>query len=145
MRLLDLECEKCGKVLRDVFLRKVPRKLIHNKTDKTSRCQGVMEQVFLPSNRGGQWSDKDAVVVFKKADGSISYPARNDLKTPKGCERVVMRSLREVEKFEKEAGVRSEMAWFDKGSGRSFDDVGDASHLPSVQERFKLFQRAWHA
>ena len=69
-----------------------------------------------------QWSDKDAVVVFRDADGKIRYPGRNDTPTPAGCERVVMRSLREVEQFERTHGVRSEMAWFDKGSGRGHDD-----------------------
>jgi uncharacterized protein YijF (DUF1287 family) len=68
-----------------------------------------------------QWDDKTAVVVFRDAQGKIRYPGRNDLPTPAGCERVVMRSLREVEAFEKKEKVHSEMAWFDKGSGRSFD------------------------
>ena len=76
-----------------------------------------------------QWDEKDAVVVFRKPDGSYSYPARNDKATPPGCQRIVMRSLREVERHEREAGVRSEIAHFDRGSGNGFD-TKPLPHLP---------------
>lgn len=142
MRLLDLECEKCGKVLRDVFFRKVPSKFVHRKTDKASRCHGVMVQVFLPRGRGGQWGDKDAVVVFKKADGSISYPARNDLKTPAGCERVVMRSLSEVNRFERKNSVCCEAMHFNQGNEHPVIDrlphgVPYADRLRSFMESYR--------
>lgn len=68
-----------------------------------------------------QWAEKDSVVVFRKRDGSYSYPAVNTKHTPDGCERIVMRSLREVERHEREAGVRSEIAHFDVGSGNGHD------------------------
>lgn len=144
MRLLDLECAKCGAVLRDQFFRKVPAKLVHCKTDKSSRCRGVMEQVFLSARgRSAGWSDKDAVVVFKKPDGSISYPGRNDAATPKGCERVVMRSLREVERFEKDNGVRCEAMHFNKGNGPEIIDHLDRREPESV--RFRRFMEGWNA
>lgn len=143
MRLLDLECQKCGAVIRDKFFRKVPRKIIHRRTDKTSRCRGEMAQAFLPrGSRHAQWGDKDAVVVFKKADGSISYPGRNDVATPKGSERIVMRSLREVEKFEKEQNVRCEAMHFNRGNGVEVIDHID--NRPSEQERFAAFMRGWN-
>ena len=75
------------------------------------------------------WDMKDAVVVFKKPDGTFSYPARNDKKTPPGCERITMRSLREVERHERVAGVRSEIVHFDRGSGNGFD-TRDLPRLP---------------
>jgi len=68
-----------------------------------------------------QWSDADAVVVFKKPDGTFSYPAVNTKPTPDGCERIVMRSLREVERHERVANVRSEIAWFDRGTANGHD------------------------
>lgn len=70
-----------------------------------------------------QWSDRDAVVVFKKENGDYSYPMNNQKPTPAGCERIVMRSLREVEAFERKAGVLNEAMHFDKGNGRGFDDT----------------------
>ena len=68
-----------------------------------------------------QWAEADAVVVFKKPDGTFSYPAMNTKPTPPGCERIVMRSLREVEAHERSANVRSEIAWFDRGTANGHD------------------------
>ena len=47
----------------------------------------------------------------------MRIPDRIQQATPDGCERIVLRSLREVEAHEKKANVRSEMAWYDTGSG----------------------------
>lgn len=76
-----------------------------------------------------QWSDADAVVVFRKPDGTFSYPAVNTKPTPEGCERITLRSLREVEAHERAANVRSEIAWFDRGSGNG-NDTKDLPPLP---------------
>lgn len=72
---------------------------------------------------------KERAVVWKHpVTGKVVYPGRNDRPMPvryreRGYERVeVGASLREVEKFEKEHNVRSEAAWFNRGSGRGFDD-----------------------
>jgi hypothetical protein len=59
--------------------------------------------------------------------GEVKYPGRNDIQIPdryskQGFVRRELTSLREVERFEKDHNVRSEIAWFDKGSGRGFDD-----------------------
>jgi hypothetical protein len=116
-KFLDLDCPACGEQVRDLFVMQVPERVIH------LPCDTEMEHVYLPRQRERtQWSDKDAVVVYRKPDGSIVYPGRNDSPTPAGMERVVMRDLRSVERFEREHGVRSEMAWFDRGSGRGFDN-----------------------
>jgi hypothetical protein len=40
-----------------------------------------------------------------------------------GFQRKELSSLREIERFEKSHGVGSEVAWFDRGSGRGFDDA----------------------
>jgi hypothetical protein len=40
-----------------------------------------------------------------------------------GYARKELTSLREVERFEKSHGVSSEVAWYDRGSGRGFDDA----------------------
>jgi hypothetical protein len=140
-RMLDLECRKCGGVVRDKFFRSVPRVIVHARV-ADSKCKGVMDQVFLPIARNAGWGDRDAVVVFKKADGSISYPGRNDAPTPKGCERVVMRSLREVEKFEKANNVLCEAAHYNRGNGPEPQDFID--RRPPESERFAAFMRGWN-
>lgn len=116
-RCLDLACSTCDFEILDFFVMRVPEHVIH------FPCGGEMTEVWRPRNRRAQWSERDGVVVFRDpATGAIRYPGRNDTPTPAGYERVEMRSLREVERFEREHNVRSEVAWFDKGSGRGNDD-----------------------
>lgn len=140
-RMLDVECEKCGAQARDIFVMRVPEEVIH--FGDAGECMGTMEEVLLPrSARHAGWSDGDAVVVFRKADGSLSYPMRNDSATPAGCERVVMKSLREVERFEKEHGVRCEAMHYNSGNGAPIIDHIDS--LPSIEKRRDSFMRAWN-
>lgn len=136
-----MECRKCGAVVRDKFFRDVPPVIRHCQADESSKCRGRMDQVFLPRAARNPWSDKDAVVVFKKADGSISYPPRNDLPTPAGCERVVMRSLSEVNRFERDNHVCCEVAHFDRGNEMPTVDRLDV--MPSIERRREAFVRAW--
>ena len=117
-RLLDLECP-CGFSVTDFYVTSPDVRVVH------FDCHQQMEVVLKSPHRPAQWSDRDAVVVFRDSTGKIRYPARNDVPTPRGCERVEMRSLREVQKFEREHNVRNEAAWFDKGSGRGFDSIAD--------------------
>lgn len=138
-KYLDLECSQCGAEVDDMFVRQVPPLIIH------LECGGTMEQVYRLRSRyrNAQWSDKDAVVVFRDAQGKYRYPATNTAATPKGYERVELRSLREVETFERHAGVRSEMAWFDKGSGRGHDsETPGPKPVESEDKRFERFRRA---
>ncbi len=136
--MLDVQCEKCGEVIRDVFVRSRPEKVIHF---GDGACMGEMEEVLLPTARNAAWSDKDAVVVFRKPDGSISYPGQNNGQTPAGCERIVMRSLREVERFEKEHNVRCEAMHYNSGNGMEIIDHLDT--LPPIEKRRESFMRAW--
>jgi hypothetical protein len=96
-----------------------------------TRCGIELEQHWWKrrTQANTQWAEADAVVVFKKPDGTFSYPAVNTKPTPEGCERIVMRSLREVERHEREAGVLSEIAHFDRGSGNGHD-TKDLPRLP---------------
>jgi len=59
--------------------------------------------------------------------GEVRYPGRNDQPIPdryarEGFTRRELTSLRDIQRFEKEHNVKSEVAWFDRGSGRGFDD-----------------------
>jgi|SRR5579859_3650726 len=67
------------------------------------------------------WSDCEAVVVFKKPDGTYSFPARASKPCPPGWTRIVARSDREIAKIEREAGVRHERRWYDS-NGRGAED-----------------------
>lgn len=139
-RYLDLECQTCGEEYDDVFFRTVPSQLIH------WPCGGTLEPVFRLRPRVAQWRDSDAVVVFRDASGKIRYPDRNDRETPKGYERVTLKSLREVDAFCKANGVQHEASHFDRGSGRGFDDeIRSPTVGLSERERYERFRAAWES
>ena len=114
--MVDWSCT-CGHEEIDAFVE-------HDATRACPKCHHAMEQVWWRTRqKPGDWDDSTAVLVFKDADGKVRYPGRTDAPCPAGYEPVRLRSLRAVENFEREHGVRSEMAWFDKGSGRGHDDM----------------------
>ncbi len=72
-------------------------------------------------------SSERTALFYSAKENKFSYPGRNDQPIPdrlkrRGYERVEFSSLKSVEQHEKQTGTRSEMAWFDRGSGRSFDE-----------------------
>lgn len=93
-------------------------------------CQQLWWQ---PSRRRAAtvWDKSEWAYVDRKADGSYSFPMRPDLKPPpEGYERITVKSDQEMARVEREAKVRSERRWYDKGSGQGFDDH-TPSHLPA--------------
>lgn len=117
-RYLDLECSGCGAEVTDLFVMRIPEKVIH------LECGAPFEQVYRPRrNQVAQLAEKDAIVVFRAADGRLRYPGRNDSVTPKGYERVELRTRAAVDQFCRANNVRHEATDFDKGSGRGHDDT----------------------
>lgn len=115
-RMLDYDCHVCGHQIRDQLFMEVPN------VYPCPQCGAAMDRAWYVLRRERtQWDERDAVVVFRKPDGSIVYPGQNTARTPSGCERVVMRSLREVDKFEREHNVVNERMHFDR-NGRGMDD-----------------------
>lgn len=53
----------------------------------------------------------DPVVIFKKPDGSFSFPGDSRKPTPQGCERIELRTTREVRAFEHSQAGRDYQAW----------------------------------
>ena len=114
-RMVDWSCS-CGHEEADAFVDA-------DATRKCPKCSAPMEQIWWRTRqRSGEWDDASAVLVFTNRDGEIRYPGRTDAPCPAGYEPVRLRSLRAVERFERQHGVRSEMAWYDRGSARGFDD-----------------------
>lgn len=116
-RMLDLDCHSCGHQIRDKFVMEVPD------VYPCPQCNTPMDRAwYLLRGRAAQWSDADSVVVYKDADGKIRYPPRNDQPTPTGYERVTLRSLQEVDRFERQHHVVNEAMHYDR-NGRGMDDT----------------------
>lgn len=67
---------------------------------------------------------KERAVIYRGPNGQVSFPMRNDLPMPEnlqkwGYVREELPSLQDVRRIEREAGVQSEIAEFDRGSGRA--------------------------
>ncbi len=116
-RMLDYDCHSCGFEIRDKFFMEVPD--VH----PCPQCGAAMDRAWYVLRRERtQWDASEAVVVFRKPDGTFSYPARNDKPCPQGWERIEARSDREVAAIERMTSTRNEARWFDRGTGRGFDD-----------------------
>ncbi len=76
---------------------------------------GKTAQTGLP------WHPSESIVAYRKPDGRISYPGRNDRPTPPGHERIVMRNDHEVAKFERDNHVINEKRHFDS-NGRGAEN-----------------------
>lgn len=76
------------------------------------------------------WHPSETSVVFEHpVTGDVKYPGKSDIPMPEryakyGYVRKEIRTDRDMQKFEVAHGVRNERAWFDKGSGKSFDNDG---------------------
>ncbi len=93
------------------------------------RCHVAMKQDWLPRVRhDAQWDDNTAVMVLVNNDPScpsdvrVRYPGSHDCRVPAGYERVYLRSLRDVDRFERLHGVANERMHFDR-NGRGLDDT----------------------
>lgn len=70
-----------------------------------------------------QWDDATAPVVFiHEKTGQVRYPGQNSAKLPAGYRREHLRSLQDVNRFERAHGVANEAMHFDS-NGRGLDDT----------------------
>jgi hypothetical protein len=100
-------------------------------------CSTPMEQDWwTPSSHrpATVWCKAETAVVHRRIDGQGSkdvplyrFPMKAEAPVPRGYERVEVRSDVQMARVEREAGVRSEVRWYDRGSGR-----GHESDLPPV-------------
>ena len=114
IRSIDWRCP-CGKEVLNAMA---------GEQDKRTcpECGLDMEQVWWKRPCGpAQWDDNTAVLVFQNADGQIRYPGRHDARLPSGYERVYLRSLREVDAFERQHNVVNHVMHYDS-NGRAIDD-----------------------
>ena len=113
----DVECTKCGKVIKDYYASPWPESLRH---------EDGGELIILwsgSSPHDAEAHPRDRTVIYRNpVTGEIAYPPRNDSVMPKryrdrGFQRVEFNHARDVEKFEKSNDVRCEKLWYNSGNG----------------------------
>src|SRR5882724_8670359 len=120
-RMIDWRCA-CGHVEADVLAGEDDIALCPD-------CHVAMLQDWLPRIRhDAQWSDNTSVLVLVNHDPNcpsdvrVRYPGSHQCRVPAGYERVYLRSLDAVNRFEREHGVANERMHFDR-NGRGMDDT----------------------
>ncbi len=125
-RMIDWFCA-CGRKERDC-LEAV------NATRECPDCHAPMQQDWLPRVRhDAQWSDDSSVLVLINDDPScpsdvrVRYPGQHNCRVPDGYRRRHLRSLAEVNRFERENNVACHAMHYDR-NGRALDDSIVGSH-----------------
>ena len=121
-RNVDLQCPGCETVVLDQILD------VDALGPACPTCAMIMEQAWWrvrQKRRPAQWLEPAVVYVNPTASDPAArtrYPGQNNLPTPEGYERVEIRSDAAMGQFEREHNVLNESRWFDRGTGRGFDD-----------------------
>jgi len=92
-------------------------------------CGRTMSQIWWKTRqRPGEWSDADAVMVHvDPRTGDVRYPGRHDAKLKEGYERLYLRNLQAVDKFERQHHVMNQRMHYDR-NGRDPQDWNVGSH-----------------
>ncbi len=98
---MPIYCYDCGKHYFEKTLSVSKRK--DSLRCEFAGCKRKAEQVFKPTHNA---CFKKPIVVFRNASGEIAYPGDPTDPAPKGYERQELRTIREVESFEREVGSR---------------------------------------
>lgn len=121
IRSVDTRCLSCGH-------EELNQLLAEDQVTHCPECHTSMEQIWWKRTvKNAQWSDKDAVMVLVNndprcpSDIRVRYPGQQECKVPAGYERVYLRSLQEVNRFEKQHGVANHVMHYDN-NGRALDD-----------------------
>lgn len=113
----DVECTKCGQVIKNYFASPWPDSLRHEDGGELQILWSVT------SSHDAEAHPRERTVIWQNPrTGEISYPPRNDAPMPSryvehGYQRVEFTSARAVEKFEKRHGVTNEKLWYNSGNG----------------------------
>lgn len=115
----DLHCPTCNETMRDFALQSSwdLRDLRH------FSCGSPVEVISGSRQHHAAVHQRESCVVFRDASGKIRYPTSNTAPTPPGCERVELRSWRELQQFSREHNVRNELEGYEHSgsTGRGFE------------------------
>jgi hypothetical protein len=111
------ECPKHGTFELTLPLRK------WDSTKPCPKCSQPSEQVLLPQRAYAEF--RDPIVVHVSADGKYRFPGAANARVPKGFERKELRTIREVESFERDVNkqLRGEAERHRENESRHFEEI----------------------
>lgn len=121
--MVDGRCGTCGAGQENLYLDE-------DEVSTCASCGGVLEQIWWRRPRGpAQWDDRTSVMVHvNPATGDVRYPGRHDAKLKDGYERQYLRSLPDVNRFEREHKVVNHTMHYDS-NGRALDDTHNGQRM----------------
>lgn len=118
----DLLCSHCDKIFFDCLI-------CPSSPGRCPSCQYPLEITYLPRHilNAACHPSETCVVYYSPKENKIQYPGRNDIPIPdrlqrRGYQRLEMRSIHDIQRFEKQHHVINERVWYDRGSGHGPED-----------------------
>jgi hypothetical protein len=108
------------------------------------RCKKISEQVLLPTRARGEFAEP--VVIHVSSDGqNFRFPGASDAKVPNGFVKKELRTIREIESFERQmnAKLRSDADRHHENEERAFSEIRARlrSELRTAMQRFSPMGR----
>lgn len=130
--MVDFICAKCGAAVEHFYHpSEVPDEILC----EIEGCEGRARLTLVLKRRRANAQGFSPVLVFRKPDGSYSFPGVNDAPTPDGYRRVELRTVEEVRDFEREVN-RREFDIHDRA------ESGEDAYYSEVQRRNRAELRA---
>lgn len=132
---MPLYCYDCGKHYFEKLLTVSKRK--DSFPCEAKRCRRKAEQVFKPTHNS---TFAKPIVVFRNAKGEVAYPGDPTDPAPKGYERQELRTIREIESFEREIGSK------ERGRAEKFAEAENAffeSRRKQNRSDLRMAMQSW--
>ncbi len=122
IRSIDWTCTGCSYEILDALARE-------DEVIPCPRCHTQLIQRWWGTRRrNAQWSDADAILVHvDPKTGDVRYPGQHNAKLKSGYEKRYLRSLPEINRFEREHKVLNQAMHYDR-NGRDPSDSIVGSH-----------------
>jgi hypothetical protein len=112
----DVQCNKCGEILRNHYISPWPSHPAH------AECGGELEILWQSTPRVATIHPRERTVIYKHPlSGKVAYPPTNGPMSQHyaeaGYERIELEHVHDVERFEREHGVCNEKLNYNSGNG----------------------------
>ena len=113
----DVECTKCGQIIKNYYLSSWPPSILHEDGGELI----ILWQSDSPHDASAHPLDR-TVIYRNPRTGEVAYPPTNNETMPSryrraGYVREEFEHIRDLERFEKEKGVTNEKLWYNNGNG----------------------------
>jgi len=132
MPMVDFICVRCGAAVEHFYH---PSEMPDEILCEVEECEGRAPRTLILKRRRANAQPFAPVIVFRKPDGTYTFPGATDAATPEGCQRVELRTVDQVRKFEREMNQR-------EGERHDAAQSAEQGYYSEVQRRNRAELRA---